>query len=490
MIYLFFWIEAMLLLGLTCFGLHRLWLLVLFLKHRRNLPLPNRYWKDFPAVTIQLPIYNEPFVVERLLESVAKIDYPRDRLEIQILDDSTDDTLAILESKVKKLKNSGLDISLIHRNHRREYKAGALAEGLCRAKGEFLSIFDADFVPAPDFLKKTIPYFTDPQIGMIQTRWGHLNRNFSQLTRIQALWLDAHFRVEQLVRSRGGYCFNFNGSAGVWRREAILSAGGWRGDTLTEDLDLSYRAQLAGWKGIYLDDVVVPGELPIDMNGLKSQQHRWTKGSIETALKLLPKILRSHALTRPQKLEACFHLGNWLHFVLAVFLVLLAFPSLVIHQRLVLENQWALLRPLLAFESFLGTFLILSTVLFYALSQRNQMRWWQVVLDIPWLMAISVGLSLNNSRAIFEALLGHRTGFHRTPKLAIASSKKFRLQPSYLLPRQGLWGIELLIGFYIIGVILYACAHQFYGIIPFLIPIGFGFLYAGFGSVIPLAEGN
>ncbi|MBI1976262.1 MAG: glycosyltransferase [Candidatus Omnitrophica bacterium] len=483
-IHFFFWCEAVLLFGLTCFGLHRLWLMVLFARYRNHRPEPREFWQKLPPVTIQLPVYNETFVIGRLLESVSRLDYPAGQLQIQVLDDSTDQTTQMIVGKAAELQQQGINITVLHRNSRQEFKAGALAEALPHATGDFLVILDADFVPAPDFLKKTIHYFTDPAVGMVQTRWEHLNREHSYLTRAQALWLDAHFRVEQTARSRAGYCFNFNGSAGIWRRQTILSAGGWQGDTLTEDLDLSYRAQLAGWKGIYLDDVVVPAELPMDMNGLKSQQHRWTKGSIETAMKLLPAILKSR-LAWYQKLEACFHLGNWFHFLLAVLLILLTFPSMVMHQSLIYQQDYVLLAKIVAMESSLGMFLILSMVLFYSISQRNQWVWWKIVRDIPWLMAISIGLSINNSRAILEAVCGRRSPFSRTPKFALTSSSAVKTKSLCRLPAQSLCWSEIAVGLYVTSVIIYALGQQLYGIIPFLIPPGVGFFYTGIKSAFP-----
>src|SRR3954469_14421358 len=277
------------LVGLSAYGIHRYFIIYLFLKNRKRAPVPVSRFEQLPKVTVQLPIFNEIYVVQRLLRSVSELDYPRDRLQIQVLDDSTDETRDITAKCTEELRSRGFNVDLIQRVDRTGFKAGALATGLDQAEGEFVCILDADFVPNPDLLMRTVHFFTDPKVGMIQTRWGHLNRGYSLLTRVQAMFLDGHLLLEQTARSRSGRFFNFNGTAGLWRRSCIEDAGGWQHDTLTEDLDLSYRAQLKGWRFIFLADQVTPAELPVDMNGFKSQQHRWTKGSIQTCKKLLPR---------------------------------------------------------------------------------------------------------------------------------------------------------------------------------------------------------
>ena len=312
--------------GLSAYGIHRYAIIYLFLKNRKREPKPLSRFEQLPKVTVQLPIFNEFYVVERLLRSVSELDYPRDRLQIQVLDDSTDDTCDLTSNCAEKLRARGFNVDLIRRVDRTGFKAGALAVGLEAAAGEFVCILDADFVPPPDLLKKTIDFFTDPKVGMIQTRWGHLNRGYSLLTRVQAMFLDGHLLLEQTARSRSGRFFNFNGTAGLWRKTCIAEAGGWQHDTLTEDLDLSYRAQLAGWKFIFLTDVVTPAELPVDMNGFKSQQHRWTKGSIQTCKKLLPTIWRSE-LPFLIKLEATGHLTSNFAYLLLACLCVLLHPS-------------------------------------------------------------------------------------------------------------------------------------------------------------------
>ena len=291
------------LIGLSAYGIHRYFIIYLYLKNRKRPPVPARYFEKLPKVTVQLPIFNEVYVAERLLRSVSELDYPQELLQIQVLDDSTDETREITAACAEELRQRGFNVQRIHRTDRTGFKAGALAVGLAAAEGEFLCILDADFVPEKDLLKRTVHFFTDPKVGMIQTRWGHLNRGYSLLTRMQAIFLDGHLLLEQIARSRSGRFFNFNGTAGLWRRSCIEQSGGWQYDTLCEDLDLSYRAQLAGWKFIYLSDVVTPAELPVDMNGFKSQQHRWTKGSVQTCKKLLPSVWRSR-LPFPIKLEA------------------------------------------------------------------------------------------------------------------------------------------------------------------------------------------
>jgi len=314
------------LVGLSAYGVHRYFIIYLFLKNRKRESVPAGRFEKLPVVTVQLPIFNEVYVVERLLRSVSKLDYPRDRLQIQVLDDSTDETREITADCAAELRKRGFDVELIHRADRTGFKAGALERGLATARGEFVCILDADFVPPPHLLRETVDFFTDPKVGMIQTRWGHLNRGYSLLTRVQAMFLDGHLVLEQTARSRSGRFFNFNGTAGLWRKSCIEEAGGWQHDTLTEDLDLSYRAQLAGWKFIFLPDVVTPAELPVDMNGFKSQQHRWTKGSIQTCKKLLPEIWRSK-LPMPIKLEATGHLVSNFAYLLLACLVVLLHPS-------------------------------------------------------------------------------------------------------------------------------------------------------------------
>src|SRR6266436_5792430 len=314
------------LVGLSAYGVHRYFIIYLFLKYRKRECVPAGRFEKLPVVTVQLPIFNEVYVVERLLRSVSKLDYPRDRLQIQVLDDSTDETREITADCAAELRKRGFDVELIHRADRTGFKAGALERGLATARGEFVCILDADFVPPPHLLRKTVDFFTDPKVGMIQTRWGHLNRGYSLLTRVQAMFLDGHLVLEQTARSRSGRFFNFNGTAGLWRKSCIEEAGGWQHDTLTEDLDLSYRAQLRGWKFVFLADIVTPAELPVDMNGFKSQQHRWTKGSIQTCKKLLPTIWRSN-LPLYIKIEATAHLTANFAYLLLAFLCVLLQPS-------------------------------------------------------------------------------------------------------------------------------------------------------------------
>src|SRR5882672_10528892 len=314
------------LIGLSAYGVHRYFIIYLFLKNRKRASVPAGRFQKLPKVTVQLPIFNEVYVVERLLRSVSELDYPRELLQIQVLDDSTDETREITAACAKELQERGFNVQRIHRVDRTGFKAGALAVGLESAQGEFVCILDADFVPQPDLLKRTIHFFTDPKIGMIQTRWGHLNRGYSLLTRVQAMFLDGHLLLEQTARSRSGRFFNFNGTAGLWRRSCIADSGGWQHDTLTEDLDLSYRAQLKGWRFVFLPDLVTPAELPVDMNGFKSQQHRWTKGSIQTCMKLLPAVWRAD-LPLLIKLEATAHLTSNYAYLLLFFLCLLMHPT-------------------------------------------------------------------------------------------------------------------------------------------------------------------
>ncbi|HEX4352673.1 MAG TPA: cellulose synthase family protein, partial [Polyangiales bacterium] len=295
---------------LGLYGFHRGLLLYLYWKHRKDVPSPPAHFPELPCVTVQLPMYNEMYVAERLLEGIANLDYPKDKLEIQVLDDSTDETCEIAQAKARELIARGYNVSYRHRVDRTGYKAGALEEGLRDAIGDYIMVFDADFVPSPSIINDLIHFFTNPKVGMVQARWGHLNRDYSVLTRVQSMMLDGHFVIEHIARNRSGRFFNFNGTAGIWRRSTIIDAGNWQHDTLTEDMDLSFRAQLRGWEFIYVPTAIAPAEIPCEMNSFKGQQFRWAKGSIQVAKKLLPSIWRSKTVPFSVKLEAFFHLTN------------------------------------------------------------------------------------------------------------------------------------------------------------------------------------
>ncbi|HSP92467.1 MAG TPA: cellulose synthase family protein, partial [Vicinamibacterales bacterium] len=398
---------------LAVYGWHRYYLVYAYTKNKDRVPGPPPAWDGpLPEVTVQLPLYNEMYVVDRLLQATARIDYPRDLLEIQVLDDSTDETTAVARAAVNRLVAQGFDVKYLHRTNRAGFKAGALDAGLKTARGRFVAIFDADFIPTPDFLQKTVPYFQDPKVGLVQARWGHVNADYSLLTKAQAILLDGHFVLEHGGRNRAGHFFNFNGTAGVWRREVIPAAGGWQHDTLTEDLDLSYRAQLLGWKFLFLPDLVAPAEVPVEMNAFKSQQHRWAKGSIQVCLKLLPRILQSD---QPfgVKAEAFFHLTANFNYLLMSLLSILMFPSMVIRYNMGWYEMLLIDVPLF----FAATF---SVANFYFVSQREIHRDWKSRLRyIPFLMALGIGLAVNNTRAVIEALVGHESAFARTPKYGI-----------------------------------------------------------------------
>jgi cellulose synthase/poly-beta-1,6-N-acetylglucosamine synthase-like glycosyltransferase len=314
------------LVGLSCYGVHRYLMIYLYYKYRKQTPKPAGHFATLPKVTVQLPLYNEMYVAERLLDAVVALDYPKDKLEVQVLDDSTDETTEIVAHKAAELRQQGFDVSHVHRSNRHGYKAGALEHGLQTATGEFIAIFDADFVPQPDLLQTTIQYFTDPNIGMIQTRWGHLNEHYSMLTRLQSMFLDGHFLIEQTARARSGRFFNFNGTAGIWRRTCIISSGGWQHDTLAEDLDLSYRAQIKGWQFLFLPNIVTPAELPVEMNAFKSQQHRWAKGSVQAGKKMLPVLWRTK-LPLKIKIEGTVHLTSNIGHLMLLILCLLFHSS-------------------------------------------------------------------------------------------------------------------------------------------------------------------
>ena len=314
---------------LSFYGLHRYLMVFFFNKYRENVAVPKGRFEELPRVTVQIPSYNEMYVMERVIDAVCSLDYPRSRLDIQVLDDSTDETQAIARNAVERWQGLGLDIHYIHRDQRAGFKAGALENGLRTAKGEFIAVFDADFVPDRDFLRKAIHYFTDPKVGMVQGRWSHLNREYSFLTKIQAVFLDGHFMLESFTRFLTGRYFNFNGTAGILRKSTIEDAGGWQHDTLTEDLDLSYRAQMRGWKFVFLPDLTVPAELPVEINSFKSQQCRWAKGAMQTCKKVLPKILKG-SYSPGEKLESWYHLTGNVSYPLMCVLSLLLFPVVII----------------------------------------------------------------------------------------------------------------------------------------------------------------
>src|SRR5579872_3055002 len=468
---------------LAVYGWHRYYLVWLYMKHRDNEPKPGPMPDPLPVVTIQLPLYNEVYVADRLIEAVAAIDYPRSRLEIQVLDDSTDETRNVAELAVRRLSAHGVDIKYYHRIDRHGYKAGALEEGLKAARGEFIAIFDADFIPTTDFLMRLMPHFVDDRVGMVQARWGHINEDYSLLTKIQAVLLDGHFILEHGARNRSGRFFNFNGTAGVWRRVAIDDAGGWQHDTLTEDLDLSYRAQLRGWRFIFLSDLIAPAEVPVEMNGFKSQQHRWAKGSIQTCRKLLPTILRSN-LPLGIKAEAFFHLTANFNYPLMCVLSILMFPSMVIRYNMGWYEMLLIDVPLF----FAATFSVCN---FYMICQREIHRDWRARLKyLPFLMSIGIGLSINNTRAVFEALFNKQSDFTRTPKYRIEGNtdewvgKKYR-QSVAVQPL-----IELALGLYFTWTVFYALANQIYGTLPFLFLFQIGFLYTGLLSIVQQYAGE
>ena len=463
------------LLGLSAYGIHRYFIIYLFLKHRKRPTQPMSRFEELPKVTMQLPIFNEVYVVERLLKAVSELDYPCDRLQIQVLDDSTDDTRELTQRCVTALKERGLNVELINRVDRSGFKAGALETGLASAEGEFVCILDADFVPQPDLLQRTVHFFTDPKVGMIQTRWGHLNRTYSLLTRVQAMFLDGHLLLEQTARSRSGRFFNFNGTAGLWRRSCIEEAGGWQHDTLTEDLDLSYRAQLAGWKFIFLPDVITPAELPVDMNGFKSQQHRWTKGSIQTCKKLLPTIWRSK-LAFPLKLEATAHLTSNFAYLLLACLCVLLHPAIG-------GPQMGWMRMFLVDVPIFLT-ASCSVAVFYICAQRelHPRTWMKEILLLPALLALGVGLSLNNARAVLEAVFNHKSDFARTPKYGIERKKQPWRNAKYMPLKSLLPVAEMGFAIYFTYFVWFAISHRQFLSVPFLAMFQIGFLYVSLSS--------
>ncbi len=444
---------------LAMYGVHRYSLVYLYYKYRRNCAQKKAIFLNKPKVTIQLPMFNESYVAQRIIEATCKIDYPRDRLEIQVLDDSTDETVDIARETCERMQAEGHPVVLLHRENRQGYKAGALEEGLKVATGEFVVLFDADFIPPTDILDHLIDHFVDPKVGMVQARWEHINREQSYLTKAQAILLDGHFVIEHAARNRSGRFMSFNGTAGAWRKSCIADAGGWQHDTLTEDLDLSYRAQMKGWKFVYLPQVTSPAELPPEMVGFKSQQHRWAKGGAQTCRKLLPSIMKSKLPWRI-KVEAFFHLTSWVSYLLMVLLTFLLFPAFFFKAYVFQDNQ--IMR--LVVDASLVLLATFSASTFYVASQRELFRTWaESIKYLPFLMAIGVGISLNNARAAIEGFFGGQSEFVRTPKFGMAESgdkqwKKKSGKNKLDAKRVQGW-CELLMGLYM-GVCVWYTASQ------------------------------
>ena len=467
-------VYLMALVGLFLYGVNAYVMLAIHQwnrRQRRQIARP-RAPAVWPMVTVQLPLYNERYVARRLLEAIGRLDYPSDRLEIQLLDDSTDETTDILREVARGLRARGLTVTHRRREKRTGFKAGALAVGLAEARGEFVAIFDADFVPSPDFLRQTIPYFVDPQVAVVQARWGHLNRDFSLLTVAQSFGIDGHFGVEQSARSWGNLFLNFNGTAGVWRTAAIADAGGWAADTLTEDLDLSYRAQLRGWRIVYVSELSCPAELPALMTGFKSQQRRWAKGSMQTALKLLPAVLRAPR-SAWVKYQAFMHLTYYMVHPLMLTVTLLSTsmgerqdqdPSTPLSWGVGLACSLVTLGPL--------SMIVYAQRLLYP-------QWWRRIWQLPSLMLIGIGVALSTSLAVLGAFWGKDREFIRTPKYGIGSEGGTLRGKVYMDRRLWDGALEIGLGSYSAWAIWQTWEHEQYAILPFLVLYAAGFLVVG-----------
>ncbi|MFY0712590.1 glycosyltransferase family 2 protein [Seonamhaeicola sp. NFXS20] len=453
-------------------------------KNEPKLDLSNP--KEVPYVTIQLPVYNEMYVMERLLDNIAKIDYPKDKLEIQVLDDSTDETVKSTAAHIEKLQQTGLDIQHITRTNRVGFKAGALKEGLKKAKGEFIAIFDSDFLPKPDWLKRTVPYFKDEKIGVVQTRWGHINRNYSLLTRIQAFALDAHFTLEQVGRNSKGHFINFNGTAGIWRKTCIIDAGNWEGDTLTEDLDLSYRAQLKNWKFKYLEDVETPAELPVVISAARSQQFRWNKGGAENFRKMLWRVLKSNNISAKTKIHGLLHLLNSTMFLNIFIVAILSIPMLYI------KNEYAHLKQYFLVMSFF----VLSTVIFficYWIMYRNiygkGIKNFMGYIGMFFMFfSIAMGFSLHNSIAVLEGHIGKKSAFVRTPKFNISNLKDSWKNNKYIRKKLSAnvifeGALMIYFGFGMYSAFIVGDQGGDFGLFPFHAMLCAGFGYVFFKSI-------
>jgi cellulose synthase/poly-beta-1,6-N-acetylglucosamine synthase-like glycosyltransferase len=470
---------------LSMYGLHRYETIRTYFKHRRKGSTgPPKKFEELPPVTIQLPLYNERYVVERLIEEVVKVEYPRDLLQIQVLDDSTDDTHPFAEALVERYRALGHPIEYHHRTNREGFKAGALQAGMEKATGEFIAIFDADFIPPSDFLLRTVHYFADAQVGVVQTRWSYLNRDYNFLTEVEAMLLDGHFILEHGARSRAGYFFNFNGTAGILRKAMIEDAGGWQHDTLTEDSDLSYRAQVKGWRFVYVPGLDCPSELPVEMHGFQVQQSRWAKGLTQCARKLLPSLLRAPLPWRV-KLEAFMHLTPNISYPLMIVMMALMLPVMIVRFYMGVYQMVFLDLPLVLCS-------FCSITAFYVVAQRElyPRHWKRSLLRMPMLMAVGVGLTLINTRAVLEALFGVQSSFVRTPKYAIGDGpvriheKKYRRRSGWL-PY-----VEIAFGTYFLGMVLFAINTYNFLSIPFLMLFVVGYYYAGLTTLYQEHQGR
>ncbi len=471
---------------LAVYGGYRVKQVIDFWRYRKFTPQPKGSFseEDLPVITVQLPLFNEMYVVERLVKAITEVDYPRDRLQIQVLDDSTDETVKLAEATVEKYRRSGFDIEYVHRSDRTGFKAGALEHGMRTAKGELLAIFDADFVPNPDCLRKLVDYFTDPMVGCAQMRWSHINGDYNLLTRLQTIMLDGHFVVEQTTRNRTGGFFNFNGTAGIWRRKAIAMSGGWQHDTLTEDTDLSFRAQLMGWKFVYLLDEEAPAEIPVEINAFKEQQRRWAKGVMQVGIKLYPRIWRARLPLRV-RLEMFFRLTGNISYPLMIVASFLQFPLLLVRYNQPFYHLMILDLPLLFFSS-VSVFLFYGTAVWY-LDKKRTPR----LLHLPLVMALGIGLAFSNARAVLEALLGIKSDFIRTPKYQVEKNQDETWKRKKYKRKRGLLPLlELSFSIYFLLAILYAINLRMWGTVPFLLLFFFGFGYMGVMSFVQSFSGG
>src|SRR6266850_2376462 len=471
---------------LAIYGGYRIKQVIDFWRYRELGPEPKARFSeaDLPHITVQLPLFNELYVVERLLKAITDFDYPPERLEIQVLDDSTDETVNLAEATVNAYAGKGFNVHYIHRDDRTGFKAGALEKGLKTAKGELVAIFDADFVPKRDCLRKLVDYFTDPMVGCAQMRWSHINGSYNLLTRLQTIMLDGHFVVEQTTRNRSGNFFNFNGTAGIWRREAIEMSGGWQHDTLTEDTDLSFRAQLMGWRFVYLLDEDSPAEIPVEINAFKAQQRRWAKGVLQVWFKLYKRIWHA-PLPMRVKLEMFFRLTGNISYPLMIVASFMQFPLLLVRYNQGLQQLMVLDVPLMFFST-VSVVLFYGSAVWYLDKERGRRLW-----HLPLVMALGIGLAFSNARAVLEALVGVKSDFVRTPKYRVETTKDESWKAKKYKRKHGwLPLLELSFAFYFVLAIGYAVRMHMWGPIAFLMLFCFGYGYMGTMSLLQTAGGK